>query len=136
MKLTTESKKEKNLKTFLEKAKILYSHTHQNSFLNQILHLQNLRYFKIYIVVVIIHIIFIIIYYHYVCYYYEYYHSVIIITITINIIVTIIIIITIFVILLLSLLLIFFFFGIRGPIRPEGSPFGTFLILGCCELKE
>ena len=55
----------------------------------------------------------------------------------------IIIIITIYLILLLLLLLIYFFiiiiiiiFGIRRPIRPEGSPFGRFYILGCCELKE
>ena len=79
-------------------------------------------------------------YYHYkYYYYYKYCYSVIIITITINIIITIfviIVIITISVILLLLLLLFFFFFGIRGPIRPEGSPFGRFLTLGCCELKE
>ena len=34
------------------------------------------------------------------------------------------------------LLLLLFLFLVSGPIRPEGSPFGRFLTLGCWELKE
>ena len=80
-------------------------------------------YIIIYIIIFIIHIIFII--------------TIIIIIIIINII------------LLLSLLIYLFsfyyyffyyyyyyYFWIGRPIRPEGSPFDRFFILGCCELKE
>ena len=38
--------------------------------------------------------------------------------------------------LLLLLLLLPFFFRYVEPIQPEGTPFGMFLTLGCCELKE
>ena len=98
----------------------------------------NLHYFYYYYSYYLYH------YYNNNYYYYKYY-SVIIITIII-----IIIIITIYLILLLLSLLIYlfifyyyyyyyyyyYFFGIRRPIRPEGTPFGRFYILGCCELKE
>ena len=30
----------------------------------------------------------------------------------------------------------FSFFLVRGPFRPEGIPFGRFLTLRCCKLKE
>ena len=45
----------------------------------------------------------------------------------------IIVIITVIVIILLLLLL---FSLIRGTIRPEGSPFGSFLTLKYCEFEE
>ena len=51
MKLTTKSKKKK---TFLGKAKVLHSCTHENVFLNQKLQLQKLRYFNIYIIIITI----------------------------------------------------------------------------------
>ena len=64
-------------------------------------------------------------YYHYYHYYYFlffcYYHYLFI---------------YLFFIIIIVIIIIIFFFGIRRPIRPEGSPFGRFYILGCCELKE
>ena len=79
-------------------------------------------------------------YYHY--YYYKYYYFVIIttttnnvITIT-NIIITNIIIIVIFTLFFYSFVITVNFFLVRGPVRPEGSPFSRFLTLGCCDLKD
>ena len=67
-------------------------------------------------------------------------------SITSNVIITIIIIILLLCLLLFCFCyyhycyyyynLFFSFFWYVGPIRPEGSPFGRFLTLGCCELKE
>ena len=65
---------------------------------------------------------------------------IIIIIITISysfvIIITYLFIYLFFIIIIINFLFFLFLGGIRRPIRPEGSPFGRFYILGCCELKE
>ena len=65
-------------------------------------------------------------YYNYYYIYFKYYYFVIMV----------LLLPLLLILLLLLLLLLPFFFRYVEPIQPEGTPFGMFLTLGCCELKE
>ena len=110
------------MKTFLGKAKVLHSHTHEKVFQYHILQLQNL-YFNIYIIIIIITFMLSIImlllwyyYYHYYYYYYYYYYHY-------SITIFVFLLLVLLLLLLLSLLLLPFFFSVCGTYSARRESF-------------